>query len=552
MCSLTACAMRSIQGAKNFMLLQVDNLQLEVRSERGSKALLKGISFAVDKGEILALVGGSGSGKSLTALTIMRLLAHNLTVRDGSIILDGLDLFALTEMQMNAVRGEQIAMVFQEPQTALNPVKTIGEQIGEALRWHKKLRGHELKERVLSLLKEVDIPDPEQRYDWYPHQLSGGQKQRVVIAIALACEPKLLIADEPTTALDVTIQKQILTLLNTIRKSRDLAVLLITHDFGVVREMADKIAVMRYGEIVEQAEADKFFQAPEHPYSQELLSSLPSQEFRLPVKPTPLLELNDIKVWFAQRAGILQRVKSYTKAVDGLTLSIGKGETLALVGESGSGKSTVGRAILRLEDLTSGSIAYQGQRIDALKRKEFLPFRKKIQIIFQDPFSSMNPRFTVRGILLEGMQALGIGRNDVEREQRMRALLERVGLRAEHLNRFPHEFSGGQRQRIAIARALAVEPELIICDEPTSALDLAVRGQVLALLEELQQELGLSYLFITHDLSVIPQLAHRVAVMKEGQIVEQGSTEQVMQNPEHPYTQQLLAAVPRLYPALNS
>lgn len=526
------------------MLLEVNNLKLEVSNSEGNRPLLKGLNFGINKGEILALVGGSGSGKSLTALTIMRLLAPSLQVSQGEILLDGLNLFALTEMQMNAVRGEQIAMIFQEPQTALNPVKTIGEQIGEALQWHKKTKGAALKERVLSLLKEVDMPNPEQRIDWYPHQLSGGQKQRVVIAIALACEPKLLIADEPTTALDVTIQKQILALLNNIRKTRDLAVLLITHDFGVVNEMADRVAVMRYGAIVEQAPAAEFFANPQHEYSRELLASLPSQDFRSAIEPTPLLQVKDLKVWFAQRAGILQRVKDYTKAVDGISFEIGKGETLALVGESGSGKSTVGRGILSLEPLAGGEIYYQGERIDGLSRKAFLPYRKKIQVIFQDPFSSMNPRFTVRDILLEGMQALQIGSDDIEREQRMKALLERVGMRGEHLYRYPHEFSGGQRQRIAIARALAVEPELIICDEPTSALDLAVRGQVLELLEELQQELGLSYLFITHDLAVIPQLAHRVAVMKEGKVVEQGSTEQVLSNPQHEYTQRLLAAVP--------
>lgn len=528
------------------MLLDVKNLKLDVHTQQGLKPLLKGLNFGIETGEILALVGGSGSGKSLTALTIMRLLAAGLEITDGEIQLDGLNLFNLTEMQMNAVRGEQIAMIFQEPQSALNPVKTIGEQIGEALKWHKKISGQALKDKVLSLLAEVDIPDPHERIHWYPHQLSGGQKQRVVIAIALACEPKLLIADEPTTALDVTIQKQILNLLNEIRKTRDLAVLLITHDFGVVNEMADRVAVMRYGEIVEQATAEQFFASPQHEYSRELLSSLPRQEYRADIQPQPLLELRDVKVWFAQRVGILQRIKGHTKAVDGISLTLGKGETLALVGESGSGKSTAGRGILNLEALASGEIYYQSQRIDNLSRKEFLPYRKKIQVIFQDPFSSMNPRFTVREILLEGMQSLDIGLNDIEREQRMQTLLERVGMRSEHLYRYPHEFSGGQRQRIAIARALAVEPELIICDEPTSALDLAVRGQVLELLEELQQELGLSYLFITHDLSVIPQLAHRVAVMKEGQIVEQGITSQVLGNPQHEYTQQLLAAVPKL------
>ena len=528
------------------MLLQVENLKLDVITDQGRQSLLNGISLAVDKGEILALVGGSGSGKSLTALAIMRLLDKGLEISGGSIELDGLSLFEFTEMQMNAVRGAQVAMVFQEPQSALNPVQTIGEQIAEAIKTHSKLSAKAVQEKVISLLHEVDIPNPEERCNWYPHQLSGGQKQRVVIAIALACEPKLLIADEPTTALDVTIQKQILALLNTIRKNHNLAVLLITHDFGVVNEMADRIAVMRQGEIVEQAAASAFFSNPQHPYSRELLASLPGQRFRPEITPKPLLELKQVQVWFPQRAGVLQRIKGYTKAVDNISFTLGKGETLALVGESGSGKTTAGRAILNLTPLSGGEVYFQGQRIDQLSRSDFLPYRKRIQVIFQDPFSSMNPRFTVRDILLEGMQALNIAANDHEREQRMQALLERVGLSSEHLYRYPHEFSGGQRQRIAIARALAVEPELIICDEPTSALDLAVRGQVLELLEELQQELGLSYLFITHDLAVIPQLAHRVAVMKEGQIVELGTTQQVLQNPQHPYTQQLLAAVPKL------
>lgn len=526
------------------MLLEVKNLRLNVHSDQGLKPLLKDLNFSVEAGEILALIGGSGSGKSLTALTIMRLLANALKIQSGEVLLDGLNLFALTEMQMNAVRGAQIAMVFQEPQTALNPVQTIGEQIAEVLKVHKKLSGQALQQKVIELLDEVKIPDPQQRINWYPHQLSGGQKQRVVIAIALACEPKLLIADEPTTALDVTIQKQILALLNEIRKNRNLAVLLITHDFGVVNEMADRIAVMRYGEIIEQANAQEFFANPQHEYSKELLASAPSQIYRPSIQPAPLLELKNMRVWFAQRAGIFQRIKSHTKAVDDISLQIGKGETLALVGESGSGKSTVGKGIISLVPLAGGEIYYQGKRIDGLSRKEFLPYRKQIQIIFQDPFSSMNPRFTVREILLEGMRSLHIGSNDQEREQRMQTLLERVGMCADHLDRYPHEFSGGQRQRIAIARALAVEPELIICDEPTSALDLSVRGQVLALLEELQQELGLSYLFITHDLSVIPQLAHRVAVMKDGMIVEQGPTEQVMSNPQQEYTQKLLSAVP--------
>lgn len=529
------------------MLLQVENLKLDVQSQKGTKPLLKGISFAVKKGEILALVGGSGSGKSLTALAVMRLLASGLKISGGSVVLAGENLFELTEMQMNQVRGKQVAMIFQEPQSALNPVQTVGEQIAEALRWHQSLSRAQVAEKVLSLLNEVGIPQPQERQHWYPHQLSGGQKQRIVIAIALACEPKLLIADEPTTALDVTIQKQILSLLNDIRQKRELGILLITHDMGVVAEMADRVAVMKQGEIVEQAEKNQFFTSPKHEYSRELLSFIADRKhFLSGAQQTNALELNDICVWFANRKGILQRVDSYTKAVDGVSLSIKRGETLALVGESGSGKSSIGRAILNLNPLHRGEIYFNGQRIDQLNKEQFLPLRKKIQVIFQDPFSSMNPRFSVREVLSEGMQALKVGDNDQEREQRMVQLLERVGLKAEHLNRYPHEFSGGQRQRIAIARALAVEPELIICDEPTSALDLSIRGQVLGLLKELQDELGLTYLFITHDLSIIPQVAQNIAVMKEGTIVEEGRTEQIMQNPQHPYTQTLLAAVPKI------
>lgn len=529
------------------MLFEVNNLSVNVANQTGSAPLLKDLNFAINAGEILALVGGSGSGKSVTSLALMRLLSKPLSIVNGSVLLDGLDVFGLTELQMNAVRGKKIAMIFQEPQSALNPVQTIGQQIAEPLRKHQKLQGHQLKTKVWQLLEEVGIPAPQERYHWYPHQLSGGQKQRVVIAIALACEPKVLIADEPTTALDVTIQKQILSLLDDIRRRHKLAILLITHDMGVVAEMADRVAVMQAGEIVEQAEVEAFFAAPQHPYSQQLLAFLPKgNRFCAPVAAANLLDIKDIKVWFPQRKGLMQLVYDHTKAVDGVSLSIARGETLALVGESGSGKTTVGRAILRLEDITAGELYFDGQRIDGLNHKRFLPLRKKIQIIFQDPFSSMNPRFSVREILAEGMQALGVGDNSDEREQRMQQLLQKVGLEVSHLDRFPHEFSGGQRQRIAIARALAVEPEIIICDEPTSALDLSIRGQVLDLLQDLQKEFGIAYLLITHDLSIIPKVAHRVAVMKDGRIVEQGPSQQIMNNPQHEYTQSLLASIPTL------
>ncbi len=530
-------------------LLQVENLSIELlpgKYQQAGRLLVKPVSFSIQAGEILALVGESGSGKSLTSLALMRLLPEALAIRSGRVQLAGTDVFNLTEAQMNSVRGRMAAMVFQEPQSSLNPVQTIEQQIGEVLRLHKGLSGAALREKIISLLHEVGINDAEQRLGWYPHQLSGGQKQRVVIAIALACEPQLLIADEPTTALDVTIQKQILELLNELRRKRQLAVLLITHDMGVVAQMADRVAVMRYGEIVEQAAAREFFAAPKHEYSRALIHSLPDRRHFLsaPAQSEPLLQLKDVRVWFAQRKGILQRVVGHTKAVDGISLSIGRGETLALVGESGSGKSTAGRAILSLEPLAGGELYFAGERIDQLSQRQFLPLRKRIQVIFQDPFSSMNPRMNVRNILAEGMITLKVEADAAKREQRLQALLQRVGLEAAHLDRFPHEFSGGQRQRLAIARAIAVEPELIICDEPTSALDVSIRGQVLQLLQELQQEMGLSYLFITHDLSIIPHLAHRVAVMKDGVIVEQGDTEQIMTAPQHDYTRSLLASVP--------
>lgn len=529
-------------------LLDVKNLSVQLQPNRhdaSPRTLVDSVSFTVNEGEILALVGESGSGKSLTSLALMRLLPDVLDISSGSVSLNETQVFTLTETDMNKVRGRRIAMIFQEPQSSLNPVQTVGDQIGEVLRLHQGLNSNVCRQRVIELLEEVGIPEPGQRINWYPHQLSGGQKQRVMIAMALACEPELLIADEPTTALDVTIQKQILNLLNELRHRRKLGVLLITHDMGVVAEMADNVAVMRHGVIVEQAKAADFFHNPVHEYSRMLIHSLPDQtHFLHSENQKPLLELKDICVWFPIRKGILQRTVDYTRAVNGISLTIGKGETVALVGESGSGKSTAGRAILGLESIERGEIWFDGQRIDGLSRKEFLPLRRKVQVIFQDPFSSMNPRLSVREILSEGMVALGVQCGDTEQE--LKALLEKVGLEAAHLDRYPHEFSGGQRQRLAIARAIAVKPELIICDEPTSALDVSIRLQVLNLLKQLQEEMGLSYLFITHDLSIIPHIAHRIAVMRNGQLVEQGSTRDVIQQPSHEYTINLLQSIPEI------
>ncbi len=536
-------------------VLNIKNLSIAVNDS----PLINDISFSIESGEIFALVGESGSGKSLTSLAIMRLLPEALQVTAGEISLNQTELFALPEYQMQKIRGRQVAMIFQEPMTSLNPVMKVGEQVAEVLRVHLKIRGKQARQKVVSLFEEVGLPQANDRYDWYPHQLSGGQMQRVMIAMALACEPDLLIADEPTTALDVTIQAQVLELLKSIRDKRGLSILFITHDMGVVSEMADRVAVMKQGEIVEQADKDHFFSNPQHPYTQQLLAdAIPKQSFKPIIDTNALLQINDLKVHFPVKKGLFQRTIGYVKAVDGVTLTIKKGQTLALVGESGSGKSTIGQAILKLVNSTSGSVDFSTPGVGeagiesivdftALTEKQMKPFRKKVQVIFQDPFSALNPRMTISEIIREGMDSLQVGSRDKkDQDARIEELLEQVGLLSEHKYRFPHEFSGGQRQRIGIARALAVEPELIICDEPTSALDVTVRAQVLNLLEELQQKYQLSFLFITHDLSIIPAIAHEVAVMKEGRIVEQGSVEQVMRFPKHEYTQALLNSAPKL------
>ena len=538
-------------------VLQVDALSVTV----GDSTLINNITFEIQSGEIFALVGESGSGKSLTSLAVMRLLPEALTVSAGEIKLHQKDLFALPEFQMQKVRGKQVAMIFQEPMTSLNPVMKVGEQVAEVLRVHLGLSNKQARSKVVELFNEVGIPEADARYDWYPHQLSGGQKQRVMIAMALACEPDLLIADEPTTALDVTIQAQVLDLLKKIRDDRGLSILFITHDMGVVNEMADRVAVMKEGEIVEQANKAHFFENPQHPYTQKLLAdAVPKREYRPIISTQTLLQVNDLKVHFPIKKGLFQRTVGFVKAVDGVTLTIPKGQTLALVGESGSGKSTIGQAILKLVGATAGEVIYQNGKglevsgsdsdnidLTRLSDKQMKPLRKKVQVIFQDPFSALNPRMTISEIIREGMNSLKVGSSDkLEQDKRIEALLEQVGLLAEHKHRYPHEFSGGQRQRIGIARALAVEPELIICDEPTSALDVSVRAQVLALLDDLQQTYQMSYLFITHDLSIIPAIAHQVAVMQNGKIVEQGNVESVMSNPQHEYTRKLLDSAPEL------
>ncbi|WP_130537334.1 ABC transporter ATP-binding protein [Thiomicrorhabdus indica] len=556
-------------------VLKVQNLSVQVAND----LLINRISFSIQKGEIFALVGESGSGKSLTSLAIMRLLPEALDIVDGDIFLQKDSLFSMTESQMQKVRGRRIAMIFQEPMTSLNPVMKVGIQVQEVISRHLKLSGRAARQKVVELFEEVGIPDAAERFHWYPHQLSGGQKQRVMIAMALACEPDVLIADEPTTALDVTIQAQVLKLLRKIRDERQLSILFITHDMGVVHEMADTIAVMKSGKIIEQASKEMFFANPQQDYTQQLLSdAIPkpisiapttsnlenneedsitlhrpvTSESSVVTLSDDLLRLDDIKIHFPIKKGVFQRTVGHVKAVDGVSLKIPKGKTLALVGESGSGKSTLGMGILKLVKMTSGKVFYQAhnnseQELTHLSERQMRPLRRKIQVIFQDPFSALNPRMTIGEIIREGMVSLKVGSQDKnEQRTRVEELLVQVGLEKSHIHRYPHEFSGGQRQRIGIARALAVEPELIICDEPTSALDVSVRAQVLGLLKELQEKYHLSYLFITHDLSIIPSIAHEVAVMQKGKIVEQGPVEEVMRHPEHAYTQSLLASAPEL------
>ncbi len=526
-------------------ILEVDSLSLEAKNQE----LLKSISFEIKQGEIFALVGESGSGKSLTSLAIMRLLPDAIMVTSGDIKLKKESLFTLPEYQMQKIRGKSIAMIFQEPMSALNPVMTVGEQVAEVIKIHLGLKKDAIKQKVISLFNEVGIREPKERYNWYPHQLSGGQKQRVMISMALACEPDLLIADEPTTALDVTIQAQVLKLLKKIRDERNLSILFITHDMGVVYEMADRVAVMRNGEILERADSKDFFSNPKHPYTKALLDdAMPQLNTKKDkIIEKGVLEVENLKVHFPIKKGFFRRTVGYVKAVDGVSFSIARGKTLALVGESGSGKSTIGKAILSLIKVTDGTVTFEHQNLAKLSERELKPYRRKIQVVFQDPFSALNPRMRVGEIIREGMVSLGVGTKDrVLQDKKIEELLIKVDLKAEHALRYPHEFSGGQRQRIGIARALAVEPELIICDEPTSALDVTVRSQVLKLLKKLQEESGVSYLFITHDLSIISTIADEVAVMKDGKIVEQGLVSEVMKKPQHEYTKRLLESAPLL------
>ena len=536
-------------------ILQVKNLTVSTGTGTKKTDIVNNISFTIERGETFVLLGESGSGKSITALSIMRLLPAAIKISDGSVILHTTNLFQLPENKMRKIRGAKIGMIFQEPQTSLNPVLTAGQQISETLRQHDNLSKKQCIKRSIELLDAVGIPDAERRINEYPHQFSGGMKQRIMIAIALAGKPDLLIADEPTTALDVTIQAQVLNLLRKLQSETGMSILFITHDIGVAAQMADHIAVMQNGSIVELKTKKELFSNPENAYTQKLFDAIPSWEKRMEeneieeierTERTSLLKVKDLKVYYPIRKGIFKRTIGHVRAVDSVTIDLHAGETVAIVGESGSGKTTMGKAILQLLEVTSGDITYQKTDLNKLDAPSLRKLRSDIQIVFQDPYSSMNPRMMVNDIIQEGMLAQGVGESKKERDEHTVKLLEQVGLLPEHRYRYPHEFSGGQRQRICIARALAVKPKLIICDEPTSALDVSVQAQILSLLKDLQKEYQLGYLFITHNISVVEYIAHYVAVMYEGKIVEQGAVEKILKNPKNPYTKNLLSAVPRI------
>lgn len=534
-------------------LLDVTDLSIHFGPEDDPSKAVDMVNFSVKRGETVVLVGESGSGKSISALSILRLLPHAARVPSGKITLSGIDILAIPERQMRDVRGSKVAMIFQEPQSSLNPVITIGKQIGEVLRRHKGLSGAAQSKRVVELLTSVGIPEPERRQHEFPHQFSGGMKQRVMIAIAMAGEPELMIADEPTTALDVTVQSQVLNLLKEQQRKNDMGILFITHDLAVAYQMADRVVVMRNGQVMEAGERDTFYRNPQHAYSQQLFDALPSREKRdreghsaVINDPKAVLTVENLKVHYPIRKGFFKRVVGHVKAVDGIDLTIYRGSTMAIVGESGSGKTTMGKGILRLLPVSGGKVTYQGEDLASKTDRQMRSLRSDLQVVFQDPYASMNPRMMITDILQEGMIAQGIGANRAAREQRVDELLEQVGLEPSFKHRYPHEFSGGQRQRICIARALAVDPEVIICDEPTSALDVSVQAQILSLLRDLQARLGLTYIFITHNLSVVAYLAHYIAVMYQGEIVEQGKTDDILDAPQHPYTQKLLSAIPTI------
>ncbi|OYU17740.1 MAG: microcin ABC transporter ATP-binding protein [Rhodobacteraceae bacterium PARR1] len=526
-------------------VIQARNIGVSFKADGGMIEAVRDVSFTLLKGQTIALVGESGSGKSVTARAIMRLLSKRAIVSDRTEILyGGKNMARLKDAEMRRLRGNRLTMIFQEPMSSLNPVYTVGAQIAEILRIHQKITRKAALARAVELLREVQIPDPESRVNQYPHQLSGGQRQRVMIAMALANNPDVLIADEPTTALDVTVQAEILNLIKALKEKTGMAVILITHDLTVVRQFADHVYVMQHGEVREDGPTEALFTNPQHPYTKRLLGSEPKgRADPAQVGEETVLAGRDVRVTFTLRKGGAFRGSYHDlQAVDGLSLAVKRGETLGLVGESGSGKTTFGQALLRLNKLNAGQVEFLGQRIDGLDRRGMKPFRQRMQIVFQDPFSSLNPRMSVRQIIEEGMIVNGIGKTREDRLERVRQALRDSGMPDTILSRFPHEFSGGQRQRLAIARAIALEPEFILLDEPTSALDLSVQAQIIELLRKLQREKGLSYLFISHDLKVVRALCHRVIVMQNGQIVEQGPVEEVLGAPATDYTRRLVKA----------
>ncbi len=563
-------------------LVEIKNLSIDFKTDDGIVKAVKNISFNIPRGKTVGLVGESGSGKSVTSLSIMRLIPNPPgDISSGSITFDGTDLLKLRESKMREIRGNKISMIFQEPMTSLNPVFTVGDQIAETILLHQNVSKKEAHGKTLELMDQVGIPDPEKRIKSYPHELSGGQRQRIMIAMAIACNPSLLIADEPTTALDVTIQKQILELLHDLQKKYKMSMLFITHDLGVIADIADEVVVMYRGDIVEKGTTEQIFKDPKHPYTKGLLACRPSLErnpLRLPtvsdfmsadgtaktfdvaamakekiIKPISaehpvLLELKDVKKHFPIKGGIFGKVRSHVKAVDGVSLEVRKGRTLGLVGESGCGKSTLGRTILRLIEPTSGEIKYNGVNIPSLNSTDLRKLRRKMQIIFQDPYASLNPRMTIASAITEPMAIHGLGKNKDERMEMAAELMDKVGLERKFLNRYPHEFSGGQRQRICIARALAVQPDFIICDESVSALDVSIQAQILNLLLDLQKEMDLTYIFISHDLAVVKFIADEVAVMYNGKVVEKSDALSIYENPQHEYTKKLLSAIPKGIP----
>ena len=576
-------------------LLEFKNLVTEFKTEGTVVRAVNGISFTLTKGETIGIVGESGSGKSVTSLSAMRLIPSPPgEISGGEIIFhkddgESVDLLKISEEEIRKHRGNDIAMIFQEPMTSLNPVFTCGNQVVEAIMLHQNMNKHEAKDLTIKLFEEVQLPDPERIFSTYPHQISGGQKQRVMIAMAMSCQPSVLIADEPTTALDVTVQKTILQLMQKLQTERDMGILFITHDLGVIAELADKVVVMYKGNIVEQGNVWDIFSNPQHPYTKGLLACRPPLNKRYKFLPTvsdfmkededgkmiennitveeftkdltipnserelkqkelfakePILKIKNLKTYFPIRNGFFGGISSHVKAVDNVNFDVYPGETLGLVGESGCGKTTIGRTIIRLEEPTEGEMIYKGKDIAKMDAKELREFRKEVQIIFQDPYSSLNPRMTIGNAIMEPMQVHGILENDEQRKKRVEDLLTRVNLDPSHFYRYPHEFSGGQRQRIGIARALAVNPKFIICDESVSALDVSVQAQVLNLLNELKEEFGLTYIFISHDLSVVKYMSDRMLVMQDGKIEEMGDADQIYNDPQTEYTKKLIDAIP--------